>query len=64
MMDGAGYKIAKGTRLMAPIYALHHDQELWPRAEEFMPERHLSDDAEGAPTQPHAWFGFGTALPV
>ncbi|KAK9803744.1 hypothetical protein WJX73_010477 [Symbiochloris irregularis] len=54
-----GYKVPKGTRVMASIYAVHHDENVWPHAESFIPERHLSEDAVGAPTQPYAWLGFG-----
>ncbi|KAK9803714.1 hypothetical protein WJX73_005339 [Symbiochloris irregularis] len=55
----AGYKVSKGTRLMVATYAIQHDESVWPDAEAFIPERHLSSDAVGAPTQPHAWLGFG-----
>ncbi|KAK9795198.1 hypothetical protein WJX73_004568 [Symbiochloris irregularis] len=58
-MDLGGYKVPKGTNLIGPIYAIHHDESVWPQAEAFLPERHLSDDAVGAPTCPHAWLGFG-----
>ena len=61
MCAGAGFQVAKGTRVLNAIYALHRDDSVWPDAERFIPERHLSKEAEGAPTQPHAWFGFGTA---
>lgn len=31
--------IPKGMLVMVPVYALHHDPELWPEPEEFKPDR-------------------------
>ena len=54
-----GYKIPKGTRVLVALYALHHNAEVWPDPESFIPERHLGEGAAGAATQPHAWLPFG-----
>ncbi|KAK9803710.1 hypothetical protein WJX73_004212 [Symbiochloris irregularis] len=58
-MQLGGYKVQKNQLLIGAIYAIHHDASVWPDPEAFIPERHLSADAVGAPTQPHAWLGFG-----
>lgn len=36
-----GYSVPKGTALFMSIFAVHHDEAAWPRAEEFIPERHM-----------------------
>nr|ANY58161.1 putative CYP719 [synthetic construct] len=38
-----GTKVAKGTRLMVNLYALHHNQNIWSEPFKFMPERFLED---------------------
>jgi cytochrome P450 len=34
-----GYPIEKGTRIMLSFYLTHHDEQYWPDAERFKPER-------------------------
>lgn len=34
-----GIKISKGQVIAVPIYALHHDPEIYPDPEKFLPER-------------------------
>lgn len=34
-----GYEIEKGSILMVPIYAVHHDPDVWEDPKEFKPER-------------------------
>ena len=36
-----GITIPKGIIIQIPVYALHHDPELWPEPEEFKPDRQL-----------------------
>lgn len=35
-----GITIPKNMLVVIPIYALHHDPELWPEPEEFKPDRY------------------------
>lgn len=36
-----GVTIPKGTVVMIPVFAIHHNPELWPNPEEFKPERYV-----------------------
>ncbi|KAF9461985.1 cytochrome P450 [Collybia nuda] len=52
-----GYLIPKGTTIMANIWAITHDPELYPSPDNFDPTRHLGEDAQ---TDPFKFvFGFG-----
>lgn len=37
----AGYKIPQGAQVHISIYDVHRDRKIWPRSEEFIPERFL-----------------------
>lgn len=39
-MKISGITIPKNMTVMVPVYALHHDPELWPEPEEFKPDRY------------------------
>ncbi|KAH6908092.1 cytochrome P450 [Coprinopsis sp. MPI-PUGE-AT-0042] len=52
-----GYLIPKGTRLWANIWAVTHDEELYPEPFRFNPERHLGPNPQPNPFQ--FIFGFG-----
>nr|ANY58189.1 putative N-methyltransferase [synthetic construct] len=43
-----GTKVAKGTRIMVNLYALHHNENIWPEPYKFMPERFLEGEAKTA----------------
>ena len=42
-----GYTIPGGTAVYLPMYLAHRDPAVWPRAEEFLPERFLPVSAFG-----------------
>jgi cytochrome P450 len=47
------YQIPAGTRVIVPIIAIHQNEELWPQASAFRPERF-----ESSPPHAYAWLGF------
>lgn len=50
-------KIEHGTRVLIPIYGVHHDAKYYPDPEEFDPER-FSEEAKAA--RPHfTYYPFG-----
>jgi cytochrome P450 len=49
-----GYVLPEGSFVMAAITALHYREDLFPRAEEFRPERFLEEKANN-----YAWIPFG-----
>jgi cytochrome P450 len=53
--DIAGYRLPRGTTIMAAIGLVHRDGEHFPLPEEFRPQRFLSDD----PPAPGTWIPFG-----
>lgn len=42
----AGFQIPKDTIVLAGIYALHNDEDIWKDPENFRPERFLDDDGK------------------
>ncbi|XP_072040994.1 cytochrome P450 2U1-like [Amphiura filiformis] len=55
-----GYAIPKGAIILANIWAIHHDPEVWTNPEEFRPERFLDD--EGNICQPKEYMPFSVGL--
>jgi cytochrome P450 len=49
-----GYLLPKGSFVMAPVAALHYREDLFPKPEEFRPERFLEERADN-----YAWIPFG-----
>jgi cytochrome P450 len=41
----AGHRIPKGSSILIPIHALHHDERFWPAPEVFDPTRFLPENA-------------------
>lgn len=37
-----GLTIPKGFSVLVPVYAIHHDPEVWDSPEEFRPERYMN----------------------
>jgi cytochrome P450 len=52
--DVCGYRIPKGTLVLAAIAALHHRPDLYPEPEAFRPERFLEEQPEH-----YGWIPFG-----
>uniref|UniRef100_A0A914Q6S1 Cytochrome P450 n=1 Tax=Panagrolaimus davidi TaxID=227884 RepID=A0A914Q6S1_9BILA len=52
-----GIKFAKDSSFTAPIYAIHHNPEIYENQEEFIPERFLPDEI--AARHPMAFLPFG-----
>ncbi|XP_042340510.1 cytochrome P450 3A19-like [Plectropomus leopardus] len=52
-----GIKIPKGMPVIIPVYALHHDPELWPEPEEFKPERFSKQNKQNI--NPYTYLPFG-----
>ncbi|CAF1466073.1 unnamed protein product [Adineta steineri] len=52
-----GYQLPKGTVINVPVYSLHHDPNVWPDPEKFIPERFLPE--EKAKRHPMAFLPFG-----
>jgi cytochrome P450 len=51
----AGYRLPRGTTLMAAIGLVHSDEQHFPDAEEFRPQRFFGDN----PPAPGTWIPFG-----
>lgn len=61
-VDLGGYRIPRGTELLVPILAVHHDQGLWGRdAAEFNPAR-FADGVARAARHPMAFIPFGLGV--
>lgn len=59
-VEVGGYHIAKGQVVLANIYAMHRTPELWPRPDEFVPDRWLPEGASAglAPKAKNAFLPF------
>lgn len=40
-IEVAGYKVPKGARVLVNVWAMGHDEGIWPEPEKFMPERFM-----------------------
>ncbi|XP_071830914.1 cytochrome P450 3A24-like [Apostichopus japonicus] len=49
--------IPKGFRIFVPVYAIHHDPEIWEDPEEFQPERFNKENR--GKIHPASWLPFG-----
>ncbi|XP_035687220.1 cytochrome P450 3A19-like [Branchiostoma floridae] len=52
-----GLHIPAGMIVSVPVYAIHHDAELWPEPEKFKPERFTKEEKESR--DPYAYLPFG-----
>lgn len=55
-----GYLIPKGSKIIANIWAIVHDEELYPDPFEYDPERHLGENPQTDPLK--FVFGFGRRI--
>ncbi|XP_059610499.1 probable cytochrome P450 6a14 [Phlebotomus argentipes] len=49
--------IEKGTQMAVPVYAIHHDPEIWPNPERFDPDRFTEENVKNR--HPFAYLPFG-----
>ncbi|XP_055693830.1 cytochrome P450 6a22-like [Lutzomyia longipalpis] len=56
-VEGTSFTIEKGTRMVIPVYKIHHDPEIYPDPEKFIPERFTKDAIEARHSC--AWLPFG-----
>jgi cytochrome P450 len=54
-----GYQVPAGARLMASIYLTHRDENHWPEAEQFRPERFERAQEQKRPALAYVPFGGG-----
>jgi cytochrome P450 len=57
-----GERIKKGTMIIVPIHALHHDERYWPDPETFDPTRFLPDTARTHHRSAYLPFGGGRRI--
>jgi len=53
-LELGGYRVRQGERVLPSAYLAHHNQEVFPEPERFMPQRFLNGHNYG-----HAYFPFG-----
>ena len=54
-----GLKIKKGQAMVVPIYALHHDPDIYPDPEHFNPERFSDENKKTRDSAAFLPFGIG-----
>ncbi|XP_038220224.1 cytochrome P450 6B7-like [Zerene cesonia] len=57
-------KVEKGTRIMVPIWAVHHDERFYPEPEKFIPERFASENKSNIVDAAYMPFGKGNRICV
>jgi cytochrome P450 len=58
----AGQRIPKGSRVIVPIHAIHHDERFWPDPETFDPERFMPGRGRGRHRSAYLPFGGGRRI--
>lgn len=56
-IPGTDYTVAKGSGIMIPIMAIHHDPEIYPDPETFNPERFSPENKHKI--NPYTFLSFG-----
>lgn len=57
VLGGTGIKLPKGSPVVVPIYAMHHDPEVFPEPEQFSPDRFNDENVESI--RPYTYLPFG-----
>ena len=57
-----GHRIRRGTTVIVPIYALHHDERYWPDPERYDPTRFLPENTRGRHRSSYLPFGGGRRI--
>jgi cytochrome P450 len=55
-----GIKFRKGTRVLMPVYPVHHSEEYFPEPEKFLPERFLKENSGSITPFTFRAFGGGS----
>nr|CAD7462715.1 unnamed protein product [Timema tahoe] len=61
-MPGTNVKIDKETRVIIPVYAIHHDPKYYPDPEKFDPERFSDEHIKSRPNFTYLPFGEGPRI--
>jgi len=59
-----GYTIPKGTTVLANLWSLHHDPEIWDDPDAFRPERFLDDEGNFVPPKADRFLPFSAGRRV
>jgi cytochrome P450 len=57
-----GHRIPRGSSVLIPIYAIHHDERFWPQAEAYDPHRFLGENARKHHRSAYLPFGGGRRI--
>lgn len=57
VLGDTGIRLPKGSSVVVPIYAMHHDPEVFPEPEQFNPDRFNDDNVESI--RPYTYLPFG-----
>ncbi|PAA74695.1 hypothetical protein BOX15_Mlig013607g2 [Macrostomum lignano] len=59
LANNGGWKLQPDSICTFNTYAIHHDPEVFPQPEKFLPERHLKEDGQFAASPHLSTFGLG-----
>jgi cytochrome P450 len=57
-----GHRIPRGSSVLVPIYAIHHDERFWPQPEVFDPHRFLAENPRKHHRSAYLPFGGGRRI--
>jgi cytochrome P450 len=61
-LHGTDVTVEKGTRVLLPVFALHHDPKYYPDPERFDPERFCEEEKKKRPQFAYLPFGEGPRI--